>query len=268
MNDQKNTLLAILLSGVVLLVWSYFFAPAQLTGQKPPQTQAQNQAPGAPNAPPTPGAPTTPGAQNVPGPVPGQSAPAARALTRDEALKQSGDRIAIDTPSLKGTIALKGARIDDVLLAQYRETIDPKSPLIELLSPSASPHPFYAEFGWVGSAGAGAKAPALPNADTVWTQEGSGALTPSSPVVLKYDNGEGLIFRRTISVDDRYLFTVKDQVTNTGNAPVTLYPYALISRHGTPETLGYYILHEGLIGVLEDKLQEYTYKAIEDKKNI
>ena len=91
----------------------------------------------------------------------------------------------------------------------------------------------------------------------VWRQEGAGALTVGQPVTLIYDNGEGLEFRRTIAVDDKYLFTVKDEVANKGAAPVTLYPYALISRHGTPQTLGYYILHEGLIGVLGDQgLQE------------
>jgi len=262
MNDQKNTLLAIVLSGLVLLMWSYFFAPAQLTGpQKPPQTQAQNQAPGqAPTAP-------TPGGQSTAPTVPGQSAPAPKVQTRDASLKQSGDRVAIDTDSLKGSIALKGARIDDVLLVKYRETVDPKSPPIELLSPSGSPHPFYAEFGWVGAAGAGAKAPALPNTDTVWKQEGSGALTPDHPVVLTYTNDDGLTFRRTIKVDDKYLFTITDELANKGSEPVTLFAYGLISRHGTPETLGYYILHEGMIGELGDQgLQEITYSKLETGK--
>ncbi len=87
-------------------------------------------------------------------------------------------------------------------------------------------------------------------------------------MTLTYDNGEGLIFRRTIAVDDQYLFTIKDEVQNKGTSPVTLFPYGLISRHGTPEVLGYYILHEGLIGVIGDKgLQEETYKKIDDKKN-
>ena len=116
------------------------------------------------------------------------------------------------------------------------------------------------------NAGAAVK---VPSADTLWQEEGSGALTPDHPVTLVYDNGEGLIFRRTISVDDKYLFTVQDQVTNKGTAPVSLYPYALVSRHGTPQTLGYYILHEGLIGVLGDQgLQEVTYKTIDEKKRM
>ena len=103
----------------------------------------------------------------------------------------------------------------------------------------------------------------------MWQQEGSGALTPTSPVTLKYDNGEGLTFRRTIAIDDHYLFTIKDDVTNVGNAPVTLYPFALISRHGTPQVSGYYILHEGLIGYLGDQgLQEYGYKKIDEAKSV
>ena len=109
----------------------------------------------------------------------------------------------------------------------------------------------------------------IPDQNTVWQQEGTGSLTPSTPVTLKYDNGEGLTFRRTISIDDRYLFTIKDDVSNVGNAPVTLYPFALISRHGTPKVSGYYILHEGLIGYLGDQgLQEYTYKKIDDAKSV
>ena len=94
----------------------------------------------------------------------------------------------------------------------------------------------------------------------MWRQEGTGDAPVGHPVTLVYDNGEGLEFRRTIAVDDKYLFTVKDEVANKQAAPVTLYPYALVSRHGTPQTLGYYILHEGLIGVLGDQgLQEETY---------
>src|SRR5262249_16689826 len=250
---------AIVLSGLVLLVWSYFFAP-QLTrqeAQKPPQTQTQNQS--------QPSTAPTPGTQNAPASVPGQNAPPPPALTRDAALKQSGDRVPIDTPSLKGSIALKGARIDDVLLAHYRETVDPNSPPIELLSPSGSPHPFYAEFGWLPTAGVSLK---VPDHDTVWRQEGSGALTPEHPVVLTYDNGQGLTFRRTMRVDDKYLFAITDEIANHGSQPVTLYPYGLISRHGTPPTLGYYILHEGLIGVLDGHLEEHTYKNAEEKKSI
>jgi YidC/Oxa1 family membrane protein insertase len=266
MNDQKNTILAIVLSAIVLIAWQYFFGLPQLQHQEAQkqqqtQTQVQQTQPGQHGT-------ASPGAQ--PGaapPAPGQTggATAAQQLTREAVITQ-GPRIAIDTPRIKGSIALKGGRIDDVSLTQYRETVDPSSPAIVLLSPSGSPHPFYAEFGWVGAAGASVK---LPGADTVWQQEGSGALTPERPVVLTYDNGEGLVFRRTISVDENYMFMVKDEVANNGSKPVTLYPYALISRHGTPQTLGYYILHEGLIGQMGDQgLQELTYKTMDEKKSL
>src|SRR5262249_8906024 len=258
MNDQKNTLLAIVLSAIVLIVWQVFFGVPQMQ-QREAKQQQQQQAQN-PAAPPAPG-----GATSAP-PVPGQTAPAPAApgLTRDDVVKQSA-RVAIATPSLKGSIALKGGRIDDVALSNYRETVDPKSPPIELLSPSGSPSPFYAEFGWLAAIGANLK---VPDRDTVWQQEGSGALTPEHPVVLVYDNGDGLTFRRTISVDDKYLVTIKEEIVNKGAQPVTVYPYGLISRHGTPPTLGYYILHEGLIGVLDGHLEEHTYKNIEDKKTI
>ena len=265
MTDNKNTILAIVLSALVLLGWQYFFAIPQEKA-KQEQLQAQQQAQKLnPQQPAASGQPVQAPAQAGPPQLPGQTAqPAPGApIERDAALKAS-PRVPIETVSLQGSIALKGGRIDDLALVKFRETVDPKSPPVVLLSPSGTADPFYAEFGWTGTAGASVK---LPTADTVWKQEGSGTLTVGHPVTLTYDNGEGLIFRRTIAVDDKYLFTIKDEVTNKGTSPVSLYPYALISRHGTPPTSGYYILHEGLIGKLGDQgLQEYTYKNIEDKK--
>jgi YidC/Oxa1 family membrane protein insertase len=266
MTDQKNMILAIVLSAAVLLVWQYFYG-TPLEKQRQTQTQQQQtQQPGQP-APAdsrpqpqgTPAAGTAPQAPGTP-----SAAPGVPAATRDAALRQSA-RLPVETPRLKGSIALKGGRIDDLSLLNYRETVDPKSPPIELLSPWGSPHPFYAEFGWVAAAGSNAK---VPSTDTDWQQEGSGPLGVGRPVTLTWDNGEGLLFRRTIAVDDKYLFTVKDEVENKTSAPTTLFPYALISRHGTPQTLGYYILHEGLIGVLGDKLEEVHYSDLEKKKSI
>jgi YidC/Oxa1 family membrane protein insertase len=273
MTDQKNTILAIVLSALVLIGWQIYFGIPQMEKQKQiQQQQAQErsqQPPGTPaqqpgttpqtGAPPqaVPGA--TPQAPGLPGSAPGQI------MTREAALTAS-PRVRIETPNVAGSIALKGARIDDLALIKYRETVDPKSPPIVLLAPSGSPNPFYSEFGWVVAAGTAAKAP---TADTLWRQEGSGALTVERPVTLVYDNGEGLEFRRTIAVDNKYLFTLKDEVVNKAAAPVTLYPYALISRHGVPPTLGYYILHEGLIGVFGDKgLQEETYAKMEETKSL
>ena len=218
----------------------------------------------------TPGPTASGGASNAQGAAPPVLAPPGASTPIEqksrEAVIASTERIPIDTPRIKGSISLKGGRIDDVSLAQYRETVDPTSPAIVLLSPSGSPHPFYAEFGWVAAPGATVK---VPGPDTVWRREGSGSLGPDRPITLVYDNGEGLVFRRTIAIDDKYLVTLKDEVTNGGTAPVALYPFGLISRHGTPPTSGYYILHEGLIGVLGDQgEQQVTYKTIDDKKNL
>ena len=263
MNDNKNTILAIVLSALVLLGWQYFFAaPQEKARQEQLQQQAQQQkqtvpAPGQPS-------PAQPQAQSQ---VPGQpSAPSSATPIDRKAALANSPRIPVATDTLQGSVALKGGRIDDLALVKFRETTDPKSPPIVLLSPSGTGDPFYAEFGWTGAAGSNVK---LPTSETVWKQVGSGALGVGRPVTLTYDNGEGLEFRRTIAVDDKYLFTIKDEVSNKGESPVTLFPYALISRHGIPPTAGYYVLHEGLIGVLgESGLQEFTYKNIEDKKSV
>ncbi|HSR78671.1 MAG TPA: membrane protein insertase YidC [Xanthobacteraceae bacterium] len=262
MQDQKNTIIAIVLSAIVLIAWQYFFATPQANKQRQlaeQQRLEQSQQPPAASA----GGPTAQ-PSNIPL-APGQVGTAGAPLPREKVIAET-PRITIDTSSVKGSIALKGARLDDLSLVKYRETVDPNSPAIVLLAPSGTAEPFYAEFGWVAGPGATFK---VPNADTEWRQEGSGALQIGRPITLVWDNGEGLEFRRTISVDDKYLFTLKDSVRNTGANPVTIYPYALISRHGTPKTLGYYILHEGLIGVMGDQgLQELSYKTVEDKKLI
>jgi YidC/Oxa1 family membrane protein insertase len=233
---QSNMILAVVLPAVVLAAWGSFHAIPQKPGQEalhPQRTAAeQPQIPAGPES--------------------------------REAVIASTERIPIDTPRVKGSISLRGGRIDDVSLALHRETVDPSSPALVLLSPPGGPHPFYAEFGWVGTE----PNTKVPGPDTVWRPERPGSLAPGRPIALVYDNGEGLVFRRIIAVDDKYLFTLKDEVANSGAAAVTLFPYGLISRHGTPPTQGYYILHEGMIGVLGDQgLQEVTYKTIDDEKS-
>ncbi|HAO42927.1 MAG TPA: membrane protein insertase YidC [Afipia sp.] len=266
MIENRNTILAVILSGLVLIAWQYFYNIPTMEKQRAAQQAelAQKQA-----ANPATPATTTPGANQptpaAPGQQAGAPATAAPVQSRTTAIA-AGPRVKIDTPSISGSIALTGGRIDDVALVKYRETVDPKSPAIELFSPSGTKEPFYAEFGFVPAAGATTK---MPDKDTVWKQEGAGSLTPATPVTLTWNNGQGLTFKRTISIDDKYLFTIKDDVSNVGDAPVTLYPFGLISRHGTPHVSGYYILHEGLIGVLGDQgLQEYGYKKMDDTKAV
>jgi len=254
MHDQNNVFYAVALSIVILITWQYFFATAFLG--KPTTQKTSQIGVVAPDAGSRPQAQAT-GTQAV--------ANTQQPLLRQEALARS-QRVAIDTPRLRGSIALTGGRIDDLSLIQYRETIDPKSRPIELLSPSGSPQPFYAEFGWIDGSSMNLK---VPTSETVWLQEGSDGLGVGRPVTLVWQNGQGLEFRRTISVDDKYLFNVRDEVANHGQAAVVLAPYALISRHNPPPTLGYYLLHEGAIGVLGDQgLQEVTYKTLDDKKRM
>jgi YidC/Oxa1 family membrane protein insertase len=257
--NQKNLLLAIVLSVCVLLGWQVFYAgpkmkqeQERLQRQQQTQTQpvgGQGQAGGT--------APAAQSGGSTPA-LPGAAQSGAGQLTRDAALKAS-PRIAIDTPSLKGSIALRGARIDDIVLAKYREQVDPSSPNIVLFSPAESPNPYFAEHGWVSGPGVTLK---LPDRETLWQAQGPATLTVDKPVRLVWDNGEGLVFRRTVMVDANYMFTVSDEVENKTGAPVTLFPYARIYRLGTPHLQGFYILHEGPMGAVNDKLYETSYADV------
>ncbi|WP_229005669.1 membrane protein insertase YidC [Roseibium aggregatum] len=263
-SENRNTILAIVLSLIVLLGWQYFVAAPQLERQQAElqaqQEAAQKAATGTAN----PDAPQPTGSQgaNTAAPAAGQQAAFAN---RDTALAAS-QRVTIDTPSLEGSLNLKGGRLDDIRLKDYHETVDRSSPTIVLFSPSGSPKPYYADYGWVGDPGSNI---ALPGPDTIWSIDGETTLTPSTPVTLSWDNGAGLIFKRTFSVDDNYMFTVNQAVENTGADAVTLYPYGLIARKGMPETNGIYILHEGLLGVFgADGLKEVDYDDLMEEGSI
>src|SRR3954453_7357738 len=263
MTDNRNTILAVILSGLVLIAWQYFYNVPQMERQRA-QTKVQTELTKktspqgvSPSASPQAGTAPTPSGQ---GPAAATPPAAGGPVLSREAAIAATPRVKIETPRVTGSISLRGARIDDLALVQFRDTVDPTSPAIVLFSPSDPASPYYAEFGWVPTAGSTVR---LPDLTTIWEQEGSNRLTPTTPVTLKYDNGDGLTFRRTISIDDHYLFTIKDDISNVGNAAVTLFPFGLISRHGTPQVSGYYILHEGLIGYLGDQgLQEKGYKAV------
>ncbi len=265
MTDNRNTIIAVVLSGIVLLAWQYFYNMPEMERQRAAQL-AQKAQTQTTTTPAQPGTSTTPTPAQAPSQAPQAGSSQAATVQDRPTVIAATPRVKIDAPSIIGSISLRGARIDDVALLKYRETVDPKSPPIELFSPSGTKEPYYAEFGFVPAAGSTAK---LPDQDTLWKQDGSNALTPTTPVALTYDNGEGLTFKRTISIDDKYLFTIKDEVSNVGTAAATLYPFGLISRHGAPQVSGYYILHEGLVGVLGDKgLQEYNYKKIDEAKAV
>jgi len=251
--DQRNLILAIVLSLAILLTFQFFIVAPERTSQTGGGTVAEQGTSGTPQ-------PGT-GTPNAPAP-PGAASPAAAGgtaiLPRGEALAASA-RVRIESPALKGSIALTGGRIDDLVLTKYRETIDPTSAQIVLLSPTGAEHPYFTDFGWSSVA----PGPNLPNAETLW-QADNDVLTPSQPVTLSWDNGQGLRFERTYRIDDHYMFSISQRVINDSGAAVTLAPYGLISRTGTPPVLGFYILHEGLLGVFNGTLKEVKYDDLRD----
>ncbi len=255
--DSLNLYLAIGLSFLVIVGWSYLFAPKPSDRARLAETQRQAQPAGAP----APGAPAV--SREL---APLAAAPETRAQTRAQALA-AAPRIRIDTPAIAGSLSLRGARLDDVALKAYRETVDPNSPNIVLLSPPGAPDAYYAEAGFLAPAGSAPGSDlALPGPDTLWRADRD-VLTPQSPVTLTYDNGAGLVFRRTIAVDARYMFTISDRVENKSQQPVALAPYALVTRHGVPKTANYAVLHEGFVGVIGDGgVEEFKYDKIEKEE--
>jgi YidC/Oxa1 family membrane protein insertase len=233
--DTRNLILAIVLSAIVLIGWNYFFAP-------PPRPAI------VPNAPAVAGAPA-----NLPtGGAPALDVPKPRA----EALAEN-PRLVIDAPSVGGSINLVGARLDDLFLKDYRDTIKPDSPHVVLFSPAGSVEPYWAETGFVSAD----KSVATPNRTTKW-QASDGPLSPGHPATLTYDNGAGLVFTREIAVDDKFLFTVTDKVENKGDKAVSLRPYALVLKDGAPKSSGTSVF-EGLIAYADGSEQRDTYAALD-----
>ncbi len=187
--------------------------------------------------------------------APSLSAPPA--VTRAAALAAS-PRVPIATPALKGSISLRGARLDDLFLNDYRQTTDKTSPPVELLRPEGAQFPWFVDTGWVGQ-----NVPGLPNASTVWTLAEGSTLAPGQPVVLSYTNGAGLTFTRKIEVDAHYMFTLTDTVANLGTIPVTLAPYGSVQRQGIPVDVGKNnIVHEGVVAFLDGRERAFTYKDL------
>lgn len=235
--DNNNLIAAVILSIIIMVGFQYLYVRPQQEAARQQQLAQQM-------------------AKQNPAEAPMEAAPA---RPRAEVIAAS-PRVPIATPELRGSVNLKGARIDDLSLVKYHESADPNSPNIVLLSPagSAPPNPaYYAEFSWLTDN----KALPTPAADTLWKSD-SPQLAPDHPLKLTWNNGQGLQFERTISVDDHFMFTVTDDVRNNGGAPVLLYPFGLITRQGKPPTRDIYILHEGPLGVLDGTLKEFKYKDL------
>jgi YidC/Oxa1 family membrane protein insertase len=251
MDDQsRNLILATALSFLVILAWFFLFPPAPQEVPTAPGTVAEDSL-----APP-------PAAGDVAGETAGSPNLAAAEPQSREAALASSARVPIRTPRLAGSLALTGARIDDLRLTDYFETIKPDSPMVTLLTPAGTANAYYALYGWTPAKGS---AFPVPDANTPWSIESGETLTDTTPLTLVWDNGEGLIFRQSIAVDENYMFTVTQTVENDTGAEVRLAPYGLIARHGIPPDLkNFYILHEGVIMVADGNLTEIDYDDIQD----
>ena len=245
MDDQnRNLILASALSFVVIIVWFVMFPPPEPVSVDPnaPEVQTtQNQSPSLPSV----------------------SEAEQTATPQAVSPAQEAPRIPIETDRLSGSISLKGGRIDDLSLLDYRDTLDEGANNVTLLRPVGQRGAYYASFGW--AAISGTSPDQVPTPDTIWTLQGNNALRPESPITLTWTNDIGIQFRRFISVDRDYMFTIEQQVVNNSTNSIGLRPYGLIRRHGEPSDLkNFFILHEGLIRMSDGNLSEENYDDIRD----
>ena len=250
MDDQnKNLILAMVLSSLVLVVWMILFAP------DPAELEAQRQQEAATAAETQGDAPTVSSADTGAAPA---TAPTEAAEPAPEA-----ERVAIDTPSLVGSISMAGGRIDELSLKQYHVSLAADSEEVTLLSPAGSEDPYYALFGWLP--GGSLEQSDVPTPETIWFLEKGTSLAVGSPVTLRWDSPAGLIFRREIGVDDRFMFTITQSVENPTGEAARLAPYGVVARQGEPKDLsGFFIIHEGAIGRHDGQLYDTDYADIPD----
>ena len=232
--NNRNLILAMVLSALVMIVWFVLFPPPEPAVQTAPTTEAQTTPPTV-----APADPAVVGQQD--------EAPAAA----------DAPRLTIDTPKLAGSLSLLGGRIDALSLNNYRETLEPGAETVTLLAPVGEELSYYALFGWAH--GAGLDAADVPGATTEWQVVAGDRLQVGQPVTLRWDNGKGLTFEREISVDADYMFTVTDTVRNGSGATVALQPYGLIVRRGLPQLQNIFVVHEGAIQRADGELTETDY---------
>ena len=238
--EMKGIYWAVILSIAVIFATNYFFP------RKPAVTQSVPEAPVVENLSAKEDAQTTDSLPETP-------------LEISEVIGQD-TRIKIENAAVSGSIRIKGARFDELLLNKYKQTLEEDSADVELFAPAKTASPYYAEFGWLSQDGS----IRTPGTDTLWTVKGR-ELTPQTPVTLEWNNGQGLTFIRRISLDDNYMFSIEQSVENNTGRNITLYPYGLISRIHNQETASS-VVHEGLIGVVDNNLKEIKYKDLEDGK--
>ena len=241
--DNRNVFIAIALSMSVLLFWAAFFeTPRNNTKQNPQQKTEQKVQ------------------QNSITPTITQPS-VEKKLTREESIKKE-KRVIIENDNLIGSLSLKGALIDDISFKKHKLKVDNNENII-FLNPPETENGFFIETGWT-SIGNKIK---VPTKETVWSVKGNNVLNASAPVVLQWDNQEGIIFEKKIELDNKYLFKISQQVKNNSNSSIDLFPYAQMTRNKIPDDIqNFYIQHEGFIGVFDDELKEDDYDDVEDKK--
>ena len=238
--DSKNTIAAIALSSAVIVLWALFFVPEKSTlDQDIVEKEKIEQSGDAPSL---------------------EQKETQITISRDDALKQS-ERIQFENDNIIGSISLKGASIDDLTFKNYKVTLDNEQ-RVTLLGPRNIKEGYLIDSGFVTSD----KNIDVPNSDTIWSIEGNNKLTDGSPIKLSWSNEQGLKFEKIISLDDKYLFTVKQKIINESNNKYDFYSYGQIIRNEIPEIIDFLILHEGLIATLDDELIEEDYDDIQEKK--
>ncbi len=239
-DNTRNTIIFFVCAALLLVIYQFAIIDPQARqrqaelAKRPPAAAAQSQVPGMP------------------------AAPAVPVTVTRQAAVAAAPRVPVSTGALKGSISLRGARLDDLYLVQYRETLDSPNP-VELLRPEGTRHAWFADIGWTG-----ANVPGLPTAQTLWTLASGSVLAPGRPVTLTYANGQGLTFTRVMAIDDKYMFTVTDTVANTGATPITLAPYGSVQRQGVPDHLGKNsVVHEGGVGWFDGERRPLRYNKWE-----
>ncbi len=241
--DSKNVLLAVVLSTLVLVIWAVFFEPPVVEKNKfENEIVENNQEESSPSI---------------------ETKKTLKAISRSESLEKV-DRIKLENANIKGSISLEGGIIDDIIFKNYKESLEDEKKVI-FLNPKNSEKGYYIETGWAVSSGDKSK---LPLDSTIWKVKGNTTLTPNNPVLLEWDNNEGLIFTKKIELDEKFLFKITQSIKNNSKNSFQFFPYAQITRNYKPEVTPIYILHEGFIGVFEDQLEEIDYEDIEKEKFI
>jgi len=238
--DSKNVIAAISLSAAVIILYSLFFAPSPQDLKQVQEEENQvTQTTEAPSL---------------------EIEEKVLEISRTEA-KSKNQRIEFENISIKGSISLNGGAIDDLIFKKYTKTLNGNDQVV-LLNPRNLNNGYYVETGWATNS----ENIDVPNIKTVWKVVGNNKLTPNNPINLRWENNQGIIFEKRISIDDEYLFTVNQSITNTTKKKYNFYSYGQIVRNTAPEVTNFYILHEGLLGVFDDQLVEQDYEDIEEKK--